>query len=90
MGDLKNLIIDETNKMPAVDFNPVTGDLIISGRSIPVNAFSLFDPIYKWVLKYVKSPAATTNLRLNLEYFNTASSIWIAKIAKALCQIENK
>jgi len=35
----------------------------------------------------VKNPRQTTNLRLNLEYFNTASSIWIAKIVKALTSI---
>jgi hypothetical protein len=29
----------------------------------------------------------TTNLRLNLEYFNTSSSLWLAKIFKVLAKI---
>jgi hypothetical protein len=31
----------------------------------------------------------TTNLRLNLEYFNTSSSLWLAKIFKVLTQIND-
>ena len=39
-------------------------------------------------INYIKNPKQTTNLRLNLEYFNTASSIWLAKIVKALTGIK--
>ncbi len=83
----KNLLIDPTSKTPLVDFNALTGDLILSGRSIPENATELFDPLLKWVNDYLKSPRKTTNFRINLEYFNTASSIWLAKIVKALSRM---
>ena len=33
------------------------------------------------------SARPTTNLRLNLEYFNTSSSLWLAKILKVLVSI---
>ncbi len=39
--------------------------------------------------EYIKNPRQTTNLRLNLEYFNTSSAIWLAKIVKTLCSINN-
>lgn len=60
----------------------------MSGRSIPENAATLYEKVLSWVTQYVENPRKTTNLRLNLEYFNTASSIWLAKIVKVLCSIK--
>jgi hypothetical protein len=87
--ELKSLFIEPTVKSPQIDFNQLTGELIFSGRSIPENAAELYDSVYKWVLDYAKNPRHTTNLRFNLEYFNTSSSIWLAKIVKALCSIKD-
>jgi hypothetical protein len=86
--ELKNIYIEPTNKTPQIDLNHFTGELILSGRSIPENAADLYDQVLKWVTQYSKDPRHTTNLRLNLEYFNTASSIWLAKIVKVLCSIK--
>lgn len=83
----KNLLIEQTAKTPQIDLNHLTGELIFSGRSIPENAADLYDKVLKWVVMYCEKPKTTTNLRLNLEYFNTASSIWLAKIVKVLCSM---
>lgn len=88
MKELKNMFVEQTEKTPLVDLNNLTGELILSGRSIPINAPRIFEPILEWVNEYIKDPKQTTNLRLNLEYFNTASSIWLAKIVKALTNID--
>jgi len=87
--ELKNIFIEPTSKTPQIDLNHLTGELIFSGRSIPENAVELYDNILKWVTLYANDPRHTTNLRLNLEYFNTASSIWLAKIVKALSAIKD-
>jgi hypothetical protein len=87
MKELKNMFVEPSDKTPLIDFNYFTGDLILSGRSIPINAPRIFEPILDWVNEYIKDPKQTTNLRLNLEYFNTASSIWLAKIVKSLTTI---
>jgi len=87
MKELNNLFIEQTDKTPLVDFNYLSGELILSGKSIQINAPRIFEPLLEWVNDYIKNPRSTTNLRLNLEYFNTASSIWIAKIVKALSGI---
>ncbi len=89
MKELKNIFIERTSKTPEVDFDVLTGDLILSGRSIPENATELYEPLFIWVSEYIKNPCPTTNLRLNLEYFNTASSIWLAKIVKTLTRMDN-
>ena len=88
MKELKNMFIEQTDKTPLVDLNYISGELILSGKSIPINAPRIFEPILDWVNDYIKDPKQTTNLRLNLEYFNTASSIWLAKIVKALTGIK--
>ena len=90
MKDLKSILIEPTEKTPQVDFNNLTGELILAGRSIPENATEFYQNIFNWICEYVKEPRQTTNLRLNLEYFNTASSIWLAKIVKGLSRIENQ
>ncbi len=87
MKELKNMFVEQTEKTPLVDLNYLSGELILSGKSIPINAPRIFEPILDWINEYVKNPKQTTNLRLNLEYFNTASSIWLAKIVKALAAI---
>jgi hypothetical protein len=87
--DLKNIFIEPTSKTPQIDLNHLTGELILSGRSIPENAAELYDGILKWVIQYSANPRTITNLRFNLEYFNTASSIWLAKIVKALCSMKD-
>jgi hypothetical protein len=87
--EFKNLYIEPTAKTPQIDFNQFTGDLILSGKSIPENAALLYEHVLKWVIEYIKNPRHSTNLRLNLEYFNTASAIWIAKIVKALSSIKD-
>jgi hypothetical protein len=87
MKDVKNLLIEGTSKTSLVDFNQLTGELILSGKSIPENTAKVYEPLLQWINEYVKSPRQTTNLCLNLEYFNTSSSIWHAKMFKALSNI---
>src|SRR5450759_2129056 len=88
MMEFKSLIIEQTPKTPQIDLDQLTGDLIFSGKSIPENAAKIYDPVLNWVTEYIKNPNPTTNLRLNLEYFNTASILWLAKIFRVLIHIK--
>jgi hypothetical protein len=87
MRDLKSLIIEQTSKTPQIDLNPLTGNFVFSGKSIPENAAKIYEPILNWVTDYILQARPTTNLKLNLEYFNTSSSLWLAKIFKVLVKI---
>jgi hypothetical protein len=89
MKDFQSLIIEETPKTPQIELNPITGDFIFSGRSIPENAAKVYEPILGWVSEYILNARPTTNLRLNMEYFNTSSSLWLAKILKVLVRISD-
>jgi hypothetical protein len=89
MKELKNLYVEQTPKTPQVDLNQYTGELILYGKSIPENAAKVYEPIFAWVSEYIRNPRSTTNFRINLEYFNTSSSIWLVKILKVLIQIKD-
>lgn len=90
MRKLKSLSIEGTGKTPQIEFNHLTGGLILSGRSIPENATRTYEPLLVWIKSYIKSPHHTTNLHLNLEYFNVSSLRWIAKMIRGLSKIEQK
>lgn len=87
MNDNQSLLIVGTAKTPQIDFNQLTGDLILSGVSLPENAAGIYEPLLGWIDDYIKSPCQTTNLRLNLEYYNSSSSLYLAKMIKALSKI---
>jgi hypothetical protein len=89
MKDFTNLFVEQTAKTPQIDLNQYNGELILYGKSIPENAAKVYEPILNWVSQYVLVPRPTTNLRLNLEYFNTSTSIWLVKILKVLIQIKD-
>lgn len=90
MAGINNIFIEGTLKTPQVDFNHLTGNMILSGRSIPENAAKIYEPLLLWINEYSNSPRKVTNFRLRLDYFNSATTIWIAKLVKGICKIEQE
>jgi len=90
MKEFEGVFTEGTPKTPRVEFNHLKGELVLSGRSIPENAAKVYEPLLNWTNIYIKAPQKTTNLRLNLEYFNSASFVWITMIVKALSKMERK
>lgn len=88
MKEFQSLILDQTPRTPLIDLNQWTGDLIFFGRSIPENAAKVYEPVLTWVMQYILKARPITNLRINLEYFNTSSVLWLSKIFKALINIK--
>ena len=84
---LKPLVIEKTANTPQIELDNLTGNLIFSGRSIPENAANVYEPILNWVTMYLPEARPTTNLRINLEYFNTSSVLWLSKIFRILIRI---
>ncbi len=81
---MSTYIIKGDRQHPEIDFNAITGILNISGRSIPEDTFSFYQPLVDWVESYAKSPAKETRVKVYLEYFNTSSSKFILEIFKKL------
>ncbi len=81
MEDLK--IIGDKQK-PDLDFSATTGELKVSGQSLPENATLLYGPVLEWIEDYSKNPASKTVFSLKMKYYNTASSKMFFSIIKRL------
>jgi hypothetical protein len=84
------LKINGTEDTPTIDFTKSSGSLSISGRSLPEDAFSFYEPVLNWLKEYSHSPAQETLAVINLEYFNTASAKQIFKMVNLLTEISKK
>jgi hypothetical protein len=87
---ITKLHIPESANSPEIDFDPEEGMLVLKGKSIPENATKLYEPIIEWLKEYIKHPPEKTYLHFNLSYFNTASSIWMARMVKVLSRIDDR
>lgn len=78
--------IDESERTPMIllDRSGSEGNIQLTGRSLPDDAKSFFNPILTWVEEYLGNPFEKTVARFNLEYFNTASSKMMLQIIKCL------
>lgn len=70
---MEEILLLATDKTPGITFKK-TGELKISGKSIPEDAEEFFAPALKWLDGYVENPAKNTILSIDLEYFNISSS----------------
>ncbi len=67
-------LIEGTQKTPTISFDWDKKLLLITGKSIPENHSSFYAPFLAWLDDYVKDPLDYTEVRIQLEYFNTSSS----------------
>ncbi len=74
------LEIEATSYSPHVRFDAARGQLLIEGVSRPENTVDFFRPLLEWLDGYIEQLLAhppearqETNLRLNMDYFNSIS-----------------
>jgi hypothetical protein len=77
-------------KTPKIVLDATTGELVFEGRSNPENANTLYEPVIRWLERYVEEPAERTHLKLNLELFNTSSSKYILEVLKKIRYLADK
>jgi hypothetical protein len=80
---IETLTVEGTPKTPGVKFLG-GGSLEISGKSIPENSVEFYRPLLSWLDKYAVDPAAKTEVRIILEYFNTSSSKCLLDVLRKL------
>lgn len=78
----KQFLKPQTSKTPEIHFNAATGQLQISGKSIPENAYEFYRPIFDWLTAYRRQPASHTELIFRLNYFNSSSTEFILQLIK--------
>lgn len=77
MSDLSILPTDDTPKVISEN-SGVT--LSISGRSLPEDAITFYNPVIDWLKKYVASPKPESNFDFHFEYISTSSTKQIMKL----------
>lgn len=80
MDRQKALYIKGTSKTPEIDF--ASGNIQISGRSIPEDSLTFFEPIMKWIEDYLKKTEKFTKVSFKIEYINSGSNRFLYKILK--------
>lgn len=81
---MEKLVIEKTDTTPEINFNPETGLLKITGRSIPLNPKRFYEPVLNWIASYAPIAKDTTVLDVYMDYFNTASTFLITDVIRQL------
>jgi len=68
------LKIESTEDNPQIILDRESNILEISGRSLPEDVNTFYEPMMSWIEEYSKDPLDTTVFNFKLTYFNTASS----------------
>jgi hypothetical protein len=77
--DTPKIILDAGNEI-----------LEISGRSLPEDVSSFYEPVLNWLNEYAESPNKKTVFNFKLTYFNTASSKLLLDILMKLEEMHEK
>lgn len=68
------LKIESTEDSPRIIMDKASNILEITGRSLPEDVNSFYEPMMNWIEEYAKAPLDVTVFNFKLTYFNTASS----------------
>jgi hypothetical protein len=71
---MEALDIKATNDTPRVIFDPGNDIFEISGRSLPEDVVSFYQPVLDWLDEYILHPLKKTEFIFKYIYFNTATS----------------
>lgn len=86
---MDQLLIEATKNSPEISLNP-SGSLKLKGRSIHENVHDFYRSMLEWIEGYVKEPADTTFVDIQLEYFNSASAKYIVMLLQKLKDVKLK
>jgi hypothetical protein len=84
---METIKIQGTEDTPKVILDKEKETMEISGRSLPEDVASFYDPILGWLDEYATSPNKKTIFNFKLVYFNTASSKLLLDILMKLEEI---
>jgi len=66
--------VQATDETPAVKLDPENHLLEMKGVSLPENVQEFYSPIINWVRTFLKSTSNPIEVKIHLDYFNTATS----------------
>ncbi len=87
---MERLDIKATNDTPRVLFDPDNNLFEISGRSLPEDVVTFYQPVLDWLDEYTQSPLKKTDFVFKYIYFNTATSKLVQDILNKLEPLKEK
>ena len=81
--------VEATDETPEVYLDPEKGEFQFSGKSLPEDVRSFYDPILQWIEQYNQDPKPQTDVVFKMIYFNTASSKLLMDIMLKLEEIHD-
>ena len=81
------MIIAATDETPGVILEASKNEFEFSGRSLPEDVTSFYNPILDWFDRYSLEPNPKTDVTFKLDYFNTASSKLVLDILMKLEEV---
>jgi hypothetical protein len=87
---METLKIPATTSTPTIHFDPLSGLLEISGRSLPEDAFTFYEEIFKWLENYIELPLSETILIIKMDLISSSSLKCLHKISSQLKEVESK
>lgn len=71
---METLLLQGTEDTPGVKLDYSAGEFVFSGRSLPEDVNTFYQPVFDWLNKFGEQPRPGSSFDFKLEYFNTASS----------------
>jgi len=87
---MKNIALSSTSSTPSILFTPSEGKLEIRGRSIPENSIEFYKELLDYIDEYIDNPHKTTEVVIQLEYYNSSSAVCILNLLRKLKQLTKK
>jgi hypothetical protein len=87
---METIKIQGTEDTPKIILDAENELLEISGRSLPEDVSSFYEPVLNWLNEYAESPKKKTIFNFKLTYFNTASSKLLLDILMKLEEMHEK
>jgi hypothetical protein len=87
---METIKIQGTEDTPKIILDAENEVMEISGRSLPEDVSSFYEPVINWLNEYAEKPNKKTVLNFKLTYFNTASSKLLLDILMKLEELHEK
>ena len=87
---METIKIQGSEDTPKIILDAGNDILEISGRSLPEDVSSFYEPVLIWLNEYAESPNKKTVFNFKLTYFNTASSKLLLDILMKLEEMHEK
>ena len=87
---METIKIQGTEDTPKIILDAENEIFEISGRSLPEDVSSFYEPVLNWLNEYSENPKDKTVFNFKLTYFNTASSKLLLDILMKLEEMHEK